>query len=80
MGALYHVTAEDDAVRDGFLHTLAAVVERFNGVCLACCLMDSHYHPVVKTPDSTFSKGMRQLNGVFTQASNCRHRRSGHLF
>jgi transposase InsO family protein len=25
-------------------------------------------------------KGMRQLNGVFTQASNRRHQRSGHLF
>ncbi|MBK5965729.1 addiction module toxin RelE [Thiocystis minor] len=26
------------------------------------------------------SKGMRQLNGVYTQASNRRHRRVGHLF
>ena len=26
------------------------------------------------------SKGMRQLNGMFTQASNRRHKRMGHLF
>ena len=35
---------------------------------------------VIETPDGNLSKGMRQLNGVFTQASNRRHRRSGHLF
>jgi hypothetical protein len=42
--------------------------------------MTNHYHWVVETPDSNLSKGMRQLNGVFTQASNRRHRRVGHLF
>ncbi|WP_218138860.1 hypothetical protein [Nitrosomonas sp. Nm58] len=35
---------------------------------------------VIETPDGNLSKGMRQLNGVFTQTSNRRHRRSGHLF
>ena len=42
--------------------------------------MTNHYHLVVETPDANLSKGMRQLNGVFTQWSNRRHRRSGHLF
>ena len=42
--------------------------------------MTNHYHLVIETPDGNLSKGMRQLNGVFTQASNRRHRRSGHLF
>jgi REP element-mobilizing transposase RayT len=35
---------------------------------------------LIETPDGNLSKGMRQLNGVFTQYSNRRHRRSGHLF
>ena len=88
-GALYHVTArgnrreviyEDDEDREHFLSILGEVVGRFNWICHAYCLMSNHYHLVVETPDSNLSKGMRQLNGVFTQASNRRHQRNGHLF
>ena len=87
--ALYHVTArgdrresifEDDADRRAFLLTLAQVVKRFNWLCYAYCLMDNHYHLLIQTPDGNLSKGMRQLNGVFTQLSNRRHQRVGHLF
>jgi len=87
--ALYHVTArgdrredifEDDQDRQMFLSTLAQVVTQFNWICHAWCLMDNHYHLLVQTPDGNLSKGMRQLNGVYTQASNRRHRRVGHLF
>lgn len=42
--------------------------------------MDNHYHLLIQTPDRNLSKGMRQLNGVYTQASNRHHRRIGHLF
>lgn len=42
--------------------------------------MNNHYHLVIETPDGNLSKGMRQLNGVYTQAFNKRHRRLGHLF
>jgi REP element-mobilizing transposase RayT len=89
-GALYQVTSrgdrheavyEDDEDREVFLRALAEVVERFNWRCHAYCQMTNHYHLVVeKTPDGNLSKGMRQLNGVYTQASNRRHRRVGHLF
>lgn len=87
--ALYHVTArgdrreaifDDDLDRRLFLSTLAQVVNRFNWVCHAWCLMDNHYHLLIQTPDGNLSKGMRQLNGVYTQASNRRHQRVGHLF
>lgn len=88
-GALYHVTSrgdrrepifEDDEDRLMFLRALAEVVERFNWLCHAYCLMTNHYHLVVETPDGNLSKGMRQLNGVYTQATNRRHKRTGHLF
>lgn len=87
--ALYHVTArgdrredifEDDLDRQMFLSTLEQAVTQFNWICHAWCLMDNHYHLLVQTPDGNLSKGMRQLNGVYTQASNRRHRRVGHLF
>ena len=87
--AFYHVTArgdrreaifDDDQDRRTFLSTLEQVVNRFNWVCHAWCLMDNHYHLLIQTPDGNLSKGMRQLNGVYTQASNRRHGRVGHLF
>ena len=87
--ALYHVTArgdrredifEDDADRQIFLSTLEQVITQFNWLCHAWCLMDNHYHLMIQTPDGNLSKGMRQLNGVYTQSSNRRHRRVGHLF
>jgi REP element-mobilizing transposase RayT len=88
-GALYHLTSrgnehkaifKDDPDRQLFLKTLAEVVRRFHWLCHAYCLMDNHYHLVVETPDANLSKGMRQLNGLYTQAFNRRHRRVGHVF
>lgn len=88
-GALYHVTArgnrreniyDDDIDRNRFLKILGQVITDANWLCYAYCLMDNHYHLVIETPDGNLSKGMRQLNGVFTQTSNRRHARSGHLF
>jgi hypothetical protein len=42
--------------------------------------MTNHYHLLIETLDGNLSKGMRQLNGIYTQASNRRHHRVGHLF
>ena len=76
--ALYHVTArgdrredifEDDEDQQMFLSTLAQVITQFNWICHAWCLMDNHYHLMIQTPDGNLSKGMRQLNCVYTQAS-----------
>lgn len=88
-GALYHVTSRgnerraafrDDTDRGLFLNTLAQVTERFHWICHAYCLMTNHYHLIIETPDGNLSRGMRQLNGVYTQAFNKRHHRVGHLF
>jgi len=42
-------------------------------------MMDNHYHLVVETPQANLSRGMRQLNGVYTQVFNRGHGRVGHL-
>ncbi len=42
--------------------------------------MSNHYHLMIETPDANLSKGMRHLNGVYTQTSNRRHGCIGHLF
>ncbi len=50
-------------------------------LALPCLVRDDQpYHFVVETPDANLSKGMRQLNGVYTQRTNRRHGLVGHLF
>ena len=87
--AFYHVTSRGDGReniylsdddRIAWLETLAQVCERFNWVCHAYCQMTNHYHLVIETPDANLSKGMRQLNGVYTQRFNRSHQRVGHVF
>jgi hypothetical protein len=41
--------------------------------------MMNHYHLLVETPGADLSRGMRQLNGVYTQAFDRRHNRVGHV-
>jgi len=88
-GALYHVTSRgdrredifvDDADRQLWLAILATVHERMHWHCYAYCLMDNHYHLVIETPEANLAKGMRHLNGVYTQRYNRRHQRVGHVF
>jgi len=62
-----------------FLDVLERVEARFNWLCHAYCLMDNHYHLMIETPDENLAAGMRQLNGVYTQRFNRRHKRVGHV-
>ncbi|MDQ6955392.1 MAG: transposase [Mariprofundaceae bacterium] len=88
-GAVYHVTSRGNALsdiylsdddRELFLEVLEHVVERFSWVCHAYCLMNNHYHLMVETPQANLSRGMRQLNGMYTQRFNREHDRVGHVF
>lgn len=88
-GALYHITSRgnerkaiyfDDTDFELFLTLLGRVCEQYNWVVHAYCLMTNHYHLLVETPDANLSKGMRQLNGTYTQAINRKRARVGHLF
>src|SRR3990172_3848145 len=88
-GAVYHVTSRgnarkpiyrDDSDREAFLDALGRVNEKYNWLCHAYCLMNNHYHIVIETPDGNLSKGMRKLNGVYTQLFNKRHGCVGHIF
>ena len=63
-----------------FLEVLSGTVEHFNWAIHAHCLMGNQYHLLIKTPDGNLSKGMRQLNGVYTQRFNRKHKRVGHVF
>lgn len=88
-GALYHVTSRgdgqedvylDDNDREIYIEVLRDVQQRFNWTIHAYCLMSNHYHLLIETPDSNLAKGMRHLNGVYTQKFNRSHKRVGHVF
>jgi REP element-mobilizing transposase RayT len=87
-GAVYHVTArgdrqepifENDDDRVGFLELLAKEAGQQGWLVYAFCLMGNHYHLLLETPDPNLVRGMRRLNGVYTQAFNRRHHRAGHV-
>ncbi|CAA6603500.1 transposase [Rhodospirillaceae bacterium LM-1] len=88
-GALYHVTARGNARQpiflskadaQAFLDTLGDTALRLGWRFHAYCLMTNHYHLLVETEHANLSRGMRHLNGVYTQAFNRAHKRVGHLF
>jgi len=88
-GALYHLTSRgnargniffDDVDREIFLEVLRSTVERFDWCVHAYCLMGNHYHLLAQTPQPNLSRGMRRLNGIYTQRFNSRHQRVGHVF
>ena len=88
-GAVWHVTCRgnerrdvfrDDGDREMFLAVLGRTVSLFRWRLHAYVLMTNHFHLLLETPEPTLSRGMRQLNGVYTQFFNQRHKRTGHLF
>ncbi|MDD3656344.1 MAG: transposase [Atribacterota bacterium] len=88
-GAVYHITARGNAKQNifykesdfaNFLTILCKVVKRYHFILHYYCLMYNHYHLLIETPEGNLSRGMRQLNGVYTQYFNKKHQRVGHLF
>jgi hypothetical protein len=88
-GVAWHVTShgarnqqvyQDDFDRHGWVRLLESVATGFGWRVHAYLLMRIHYHLVVETSISSLSRGMRQLNGVYTQSFNRKHRRVGPLF
>jgi len=88
-GAVYHITSRGnagekifftDSDRGAFLEILAQTVDRYGWLCHAYCLMTNHYHLLIETPNANLSRGMRHLNGVYTQWINRHNKRTGHIF
>ena len=88
-GALYHITSRgdgrepiylNDRDRSEFLAILSQVCERYDWSCHSYCLMTNHYHLLMETHAATLARGMRQLNGVYTQRFNRAHGRVGHVY
>ena len=70
----------DDAARFKFLALTGEMSERYGVECHAYCLMDNHYHLLLHTPFGNLFRGMRHLNGLYTQYVNARQGTDGPLF
>jgi REP element-mobilizing transposase RayT len=88
-GAIHHVVASGNGgckiVEDGTDRT--SLIERLSHVAYHCgwrvhayCLMDTHVHAVIETPQANLGVGMQRLVGGHAFRFNRHHRRSGHLF
>ena len=65
---------------DAFLKIVRETAETWNLKIAVYCLMTNHYHLLVYTPDGNLSRGMRHINGVYTQHFNRTHQQDGPLF
>ena len=88
-GAVYHVMArgnhgqeifKDDRDRHCFLETLGEACEKTGWTIHAYVLMGNHYHLLVETPEGNLVRGMKWVQGTYTQRYNSRQRLFGHLF
>ena len=88
-GAIHHVIARgngggrivaDDDDRQALVAALGHASTRYGWRVQAYCLMDTHLHLVVETPEPTLGAGMRWLLGGYAYEFNQRHARRGHLF
>lgn len=72
--------AYDDYDRTSLFDRLERTVVRCRWSCLAYCLLDTHLHLIVRTPDPNLGLGMQRFQAPYAQRFNRRHIREGHLF
>jgi REP element-mobilizing transposase RayT len=70
----------DKADYQQFIDLLQETTDLFNVNVAAYCLIPTHYHLMLQTPDANLSRCMRHLNGVYTQRYNVSHSCDGTLF
>lgn len=87
-GATYHVNANstfgrllfaENDDRRWFEYRLDDVVRRYEWSLKFHCLLGTHYHLLVTTPEPNLAVGMQRLNGMHAQAFNSRHGQFGSL-
>jgi REP element-mobilizing transposase RayT len=88
-GGVYHLTARgnrrsaiyrDEGDNALFLSLLLLTVDRCAWELHAWCLMTTHYHLLVTTPEPNLAAGMQYVNSRYAEAFNARYGLSGHVF
>lgn len=79
-GAAHANIFNDDNDYQDFLDLLLQVHRRYCFEIHAYCLMPNHYHILVRTPIPNLSRGLRHLDGLYTQHYNRKNQKDGALF
>lgn len=88
-GAQYHITSSgntartlfrDDEERADFLDIVGDAVVGRGWLCRSYCLLSTHYHLLVETPEPDLAAGMQYLNGRYGQRVNRCRGEKGHVF
>ncbi len=79
-GASYRNIFSNDTHRMIFVDLLSQITQMFQVEIHGVCLMDNHYHLLIKTPEGNLQRAMRHLNGVYTQRYNRLEDTDGPLF
>ncbi len=88
-GAYYFISSKaapgqtvfkDTKDRQEFLSILQEVVKRMHWEVLAYNILPDSFQLFIKTPKPNLSRGMRQLNGVYTQRYNAKYDSTGNIF
>ena len=79
-GAGYRNIFSSDTYRMIFVDLLSQITNMFQVEVHGVCLMDNHYHLLIKTPKGNLQRAMRHLNGVYTQRYNRLENTDGPLF
>lgn len=79
-GASHQIIFENDEDRAFFMQRVTAELDKGGGSLMAWCLMDNHFHLLVKIPIKDLSDAMRVVLSEYAGYFNRAHGRSGHLF
>jgi putative transposase len=86
---LYHLTTRanygrlafrTDDEREQFLGFVAETIGRHGWSCRAYCVLSTHYHLFLATPEPDLAAGMQYLKGRYAQWANWSRKERGHLF
>jgi REP element-mobilizing transposase RayT len=89
IGAIHHVVpqgngrrpiVEDDRDRAAYVNRFDRVRCNLEWIVYANCLMDTHHHSVVETPEPNLGLGMKRVQGGHARYLNLRHGGEGHVF
>ena len=87
--AIYHVISRgirkdniyyENKDKDKFLYKLKETKEKYNLEIFSYCLMENHYHLLIRTPKSNLTKAMHYLNASYTNWFKAKHDIVGPIF
>ena len=70
----------DDRDRNAYTGRFVRVARELGWSICASCLMDTHHHAVVETPEANLGVGLRRILGGHARWFNLKHGREGSLF